>query len=108
MASDFVISAKQIGIKNVFPRTPAHRPGFDLAQADLTQRKYTQRVEQRTRQILHRESNRSLVGAGNHPASFADQKKSGEVTLVVLNTRRQNPAFVHGRSLTTCDPGSVP
>src|SRR6202035_2587593 len=39
VAGGLVVPAKEIHVEDVFPRAPAHGPGFDLAQANVSQRK---------------------------------------------------------------------
>src|SRR4030095_17033816 len=38
VASRLVITPKDIHVEDVLPRSSAHRPGFDLAQTDVTER----------------------------------------------------------------------
>src|SRR5277367_5833387 len=46
IARRFVIAAQEIDIENIFPGPAAHGPRFDLAEADVAQRKHAQRLEQ--------------------------------------------------------------
>src|SRR4051812_7950101 len=61
VASGFVIASQKVDIEDVFPRPSSHWPRLDLAQADVAQRKYTQRFKQRAWQVLHLERDGSLV-----------------------------------------------
>ena len=42
VAGGLVVAAKEIHVEDVFPRAPAHGPGFDLAQANVSQREDAQ------------------------------------------------------------------
>src|ERR1700733_6489552 len=107
-ARQLIVSTKQICVEDVFPRAPAHGAGFNLAQADLAQGKHAQSLEQHARRIFHAESDRSLIGARSDVASLAEQEKAGKVPFVVLNTSRQDPAFIYRSRLAPGDPGRVP
>jgi hypothetical protein len=49
IACGLIVSPKNIGKKDVFPRASAHGPRFDLAQAYVAQRKYAKSLEQYSR-----------------------------------------------------------
>src|SRR5271170_302872 len=86
-----VISAQQIHKKHVLPWTPAYRTRLNFAQADIAQRKYAQRLEQSTRNILDAERQRSLVRLARCAwLSPMNQEEAGKVLLVILNPCFQN------------------
>src|ERR1700757_2260075 len=95
IARRFVVTAQNIDVKNVFPRPPAHGAGFDLTQADIPKRKDAQRLEQSPWNILHAESQRSLVRPCRYPPSLADQKEAGKVALVILHPGFEDGPTVH-------------
>src|SRR2546421_3418598 len=112
----FVVAAQKIDIENVLPRPPAHWPRFNLTQADVAQGKHTQRLEQRSRHILHLERNGRLVGSARnqmmvmsfqarvprfspllrelrlslHAVKFSNEKKPREVALFIFDSGLQN------------------
>src|SRR5208282_1684024 len=103
VARSFIVAAQQIHKKHVLPRTPAQGPRLDLAQTDLAQREHAERLEQRTRNVLHAEGQRSLVGSAMvRSPRFAwldlssfDQKEAREVLLVIFNPGLQNLPRIH-------------
>src|SRR6266436_7199725 len=98
IARVFIVAAQQVHKKHVFPRTPTHGPRLDLAQTDVAERKHAERLEQYPRSVLHAERQRSLIRmvvARRPRLSPLDQKKAGEVFLVILNSGLQNLSRVH-------------
>src|SRR5712664_2660955 len=93
VARIFVVAAQQIHKKNVFPGTPAHGPRLDLAQTDVAQREHAERLEQRSRNILYAERQRSLIRTvivRRLRLPTADQKEAGKVLLVIFDSSLQN------------------
>src|SRR5271155_1640483 len=92
----FVVSAQQVDKKHILPWTPAHGPRLDLAQTDVAQREHAERLEQRSRNILDAESQRSLIGAARGSRLSAldlfsfDEKEASEVLLVIFDAGFQN------------------
>src|SRR5580704_323931 len=108
VARIFIVAAQQVHEKHVFPGTPAHRTRLDLAQTDVAQREYAQRFEQRSRNILHAESQRSLIGATSRAWLPAlDQKETSEVLLVILDAGLQNSCSINLGSPPTGNSGRV-
>src|SRR5450755_1918883 len=66
VSGGLIVPTENIGKKHVFPRSPAHRPRLNLAQADVAQRKYAERLEQHSRHVLERESNGTLMSVGRY------------------------------------------
>src|SRR6266446_637389 len=98
IARVFVIAAQQIHKKNVFPGTPAHGPRLDLAQTDVAQREHAERLEQRSRNILYAERQRSLIRfviVRRPRLSRTDEKKTGKVLLVIFDAGLQNFSGIH-------------
>src|SRR5271157_4143849 len=98
VAQGFIVAAQQVHKKHVFPRTPAHGPRLDLAQADVAKRKHAERLEQRSRNILHAERQRGLVRIAlirSPRLSALDQKEAGKVLLVVLDAALQNLSLIN-------------
>src|SRR5271155_3712487 len=118
IAGGFVIATQEIHVEDVFPGASAHGARFDIAEADVAQSEDAERLEERPGQILHLESDRSLVGAGRNqalvaggvpssPRRLANQEKAGEVAFVVLDAGLENLAGVFARGVTSGDAGSV-
>ena len=112
IAGRFVVAAEEIDVKDVLPGTSAHGARLDLAQADVAQGEDAERFEERAGSVLNLEGNRRLIRAfGNHPPKlprgFSNEKKSGEVFLVVLDARLQDFSRVLSRRLPSGDSGGV-
>src|ERR1700675_904443 len=93
IARVFIVAAQQIHKKYVLPRTPAHGPRLDLAQTDVAQSEHAERLEQRSRNILHAERQRSLIRiamVSRLRPSPADQKEPGKVFFVIFDAGLQN------------------
>src|SRR5271166_329663 len=101
IARIFIVAAQQIHKKHVFPWTPAHGPRLDLTQTDVAQREHAERLEQRPRNVLHAERQRSLIRTTScsrpSPLDLSpfDQKETRKVFLVILNPGLQNLSPIH-------------
>src|ERR1700751_3251520 len=118
VAGGLIVAAQKINVENALPRAPTPRPRLDLAQADISQRKQAERLEKCPGQVSHLKGDRGLIGpAWNQAVIFrtsrlaaplacalSNQKKAGEIALVVFDARLQDfPAIFAGR-LAAGDP----
>src|ERR1035441_9999575 len=88
IARIFIVAPQQVHKKHVLPRTPAQRPRLDLAQTDVAQREHAERLEQRPRNILQAERQRSLIRTARRPRlSPLDQKEARKILLVILDRK---------------------
>src|SRR5437588_4240037 len=102
----FIGPALKVDIEDVLPRAAARGPGFNLAEADVTQGKYAQCLEKSSRNVAHLERDGGLVSSGKNTGLFADQEKTGEVAFVIFNARAQNHRAIDAGSLAAGDsPG---
>src|SRR5438105_1836930 len=75
VARGSVAPAEYVDVEVVLPRMSLDRARFDLAQADVTQGEDAERLKERTRNILHREGQRGLIGARRHALVPRDQEE---------------------------------
>src|SRR6516164_2558085 len=61
IARCFIITTEYIGKKDILPRSATHGARFDLAEADLAQRKHTERLEENARYVCQRKCDGALV-----------------------------------------------
>src|ERR1700719_1374052 len=108
VARVFIVTAQQIDKKCVLPRTPAHWPRLDLAQADIAKSKYAKRLEQSSGNVFHAEGQRGLVGMrASAQLSAADQEEAGKILLVIFYASLENPSPINLGSAPAGDGGRV-
>src|SRR5208283_2363760 len=69
----FLVTLQDVHEENVFPRTAAHGARFDLAEADVTERKNAKRLKQNAREVLQRKSDGRFVSAAADLLRPADE-----------------------------------
>src|SRR5262245_36583716 len=84
-----VSSRSQVRIEEIFPGPPRNRPRFELRQVDSTQRERTQRFEQCAGLVGQGEHNRSLIWYAVVDRPAADDEKTCEIVVEILNGRGQ-------------------
>jgi hypothetical protein len=96
----FIIPPKDIHKEPVFPRLSLHWARFDLAQIEVTQSKYAERLKERSRHILKGKDERSFASIGCNPLRLLDEKKSGKVLSIIFQTRHQDLSSILFGSLS--------
>src|SRR5439155_3510065 len=114
----FIVPAQEVYVKNILPGPPAHGSRFNLAQANVPQRKDTKRLKQGPRRVLDLEHDRSLVRSPRNQimiirtslflsgssAPLPNQEKTGEVSFVVFDARLEDIPRIFARGLLPRDP----
>src|ERR1700680_1460920 len=103
----FIISAKKVGIEDVFPRPPSHRARFNFAETNVTRLEHAQGTIQRARYVPQAECDGGFIRARKNTAPLSQKKESGEIPLVVFNASTKNASLVNRRSLFASNPSSV-
>src|ERR1700739_1500449 len=90
VAGGLIVAAQKINVENVLPRAPTHRPRLDLAQADISQRKHAERLEQRPGQVSHLKGDRGLIGpAWNQAVIFRTSRLAAPLAFALLNQKKK-------------------
>src|SRR5579864_3532597 len=98
---------QQVNVEHIFPGFARDWPRFDLAQTDLAQCKNTERLEERSGNVLDRESDGGLVSARRRFGIAPKQEKAGEVPAIVLERALQDLAAIFRRGLAAGDGSGV-
>ena len=108
VARILVVAAQHVHEKHVLPRTAAHGTRLNFAEVDIAKSEDAEGFEKASRNILHAEGERGLVGVTRDPGfATADVKEAGEVFLVVFNASFQNLASINFGGAMTGDSCGV-
>lgn len=94
---------EDVRVEVVLPRPATNRTRLDFAEREIAQRKNAQSLEESARDILQRESHRSLIGPGQRAAIARNKKESSEILFVILQSALEDMARVLSRCLPTGD-----
>ncbi len=95
MHRGLIAMAAQVEKKQVFPRLVFERPGFDLAQVNISAGEGLKHPMEYSRLVLNREHQRSLIVAAWLRGHLSDHQKARNVGAQILNICGDDLEVVH-------------